>query len=189
MGTASNPWEEEREEEGDYGGYGGAAEEGMNDWGQLTGGYGQSGGSNGGRPWQQSSVQWSTGQPLNDPREEPWGAAGHHQEPRVHEEEGEGPQEEEGEEGAEGGAPQSPLLLTCRGVTPGIKVNPEKAAHWVYPSHVPRREYQVEMVRSALLTNTLCCLPTGLGKTMIAAVVMYNYFRWFPEVNDEALCV
>lgn len=24
-------------------------------------------------------------------------------------------------------------------------------------------------------------LPTGLGKTLIAAVVMYNYFRWFPE--------
>lgn len=24
-------------------------------------------------------------------------------------------------------------------------------------------------------------LPTGLGKTFIAAVVMYNYFRWFPE--------
>ncbi len=25
------------------------------------------------------------------------------------------------------------------------------------------------------------CLPTGLGKTFIAAVVMYNYYRWFPE--------
>jgi Fanconi anemia group M protein len=24
-------------------------------------------------------------------------------------------------------------------------------------------------------------LPTGLGKTLIAAVVMYNYYRWFPE--------
>ena len=24
------------------------------------------------------------------------------------------------------------------------------------------------------------CLPTGLGKTFIGAVVMYNYFRWFP---------
>ena len=28
--------------------------------------------------------------------------------------------------------------------------------------------------------NTLVTLPTGLGKTFIAAVVMYNYFRWFP---------
>lgn len=28
--------------------------------------------------------------------------------------------------------------------------------------------------------NTLVSLPTGLGKTLIAAVVMYNYYRWFP---------
>ena len=25
------------------------------------------------------------------------------------------------------------------------------------------------------------CLPTGLGKTLIAAVVMYNYYMWFPD--------
>jgi len=24
-------------------------------------------------------------------------------------------------------------------------------------------------------------LPTGLGKTYIAAVVMYNYYRWFKD--------
>lgn len=39
------------------------------------------------------------------------------------------------------------------------------------------------MVEKALFTNTLIALPTGLGKTFIAAVVMYNYFRWFPEGN------
>jgi len=39
------------------------------------------------------------------------------------------------------------------------------------------------MVAKALFTNTLIALPTGLGKTFIAAVVMYNYFRWFPEGN------
>lgn len=37
------------------------------------------------------------------------------------------------------------------------------------------------MVRAALLRNTLVCLPTGLGKTLIAAVLMYNYRRWFPD--------
>ena len=37
------------------------------------------------------------------------------------------------------------------------------------------------MVAKALFT--LIALPTGLGKTFIAAVVMYNYFRWFPEGN------
>ena len=36
------------------------------------------------------------------------------------------------------------------------------------------------IVESCLYDNTLVTLPTGLGKTFIAAVVMYNYFRWFP---------
>ena len=27
------------------------------------------------------------------------------------------------------------------------------------------------------------CLPTGLGKTLIAAVVMHNFTRWFPEAS------
>lgn len=50
-------------------------------------------------------------------------------------------------------------------------------------ANVEVREYQKYMVEKALFTNTLIALPTGLGKTFIAAVVMYNYFRWFPEGN------
>lgn len=42
------------------------------------------------------------------------------------------------------------------------------------------RTYQLSIVKTALFNNTLVCLPTGLGKTFIAAVVMYNYYRWFP---------
>jgi Fanconi anemia group M protein len=38
------------------------------------------------------------------------------------------------------------------------------------------------LLQTALLTNALVCLPTGLGKTLIAAVVMHNFARWFPEV-------
>ena len=56
------------------------------------------------------------------------------------------------------------------------------AQTWVYPASIAERAYQVAMVEQALLHNTLVCLPTGLGKTFIAAVVMYNFFRWFPEV-------
>ena len=44
-----------------------------------------------------------------------------------------------------------------------------------------RRDYQYEITRRALTTNSLVCLPTGLGKTLIAAVVMYNFRRWFPH--------
>lgn len=51
---------------------------------------------------------------------------------------------------------------------------------WIYPTNYPVRQYQLEICKKALFTNTLVCLPTGLGKTLIAAVVMYNYYRWFP---------
>ena len=54
-------------------------------------------------------------------------------------------------------------------------------ALWIYPSNRPERSYQLRMARAALLSNTLLCLPTGLGKTFVAAVVMYNFYRWFPS--------
>jgi Fanconi anemia group M protein len=43
------------------------------------------------------------------------------------------------------------------------------------------RDYQHTLVENGLFENSLVVLPTGLGKTFIAAVIMYNYFRWFPE--------
>ena len=52
---------------------------------------------------------------------------------------------------------------------------------WIYPVNYPIRLYQWNIVKKALFTNTLVALPTGLGKTFIAAVVMYNYYRWFPQ--------
>ncbi|XP_062197564.1 DEAD-box ATP-dependent RNA helicase FANCM isoform X2 [Phragmites australis] len=59
-----------------------------------------------------------------------------------------------------------------------VGLDHEAVQMWIYPKV---REYQKYMVEKALFTNTLVALPTGLGKTFIAAVVMYNYFRWFPE--------
>ncbi|KAI9308611.1 P-loop containing nucleoside triphosphate hydrolase protein [Cunninghamella echinulata] len=52
---------------------------------------------------------------------------------------------------------------------------------WIYPTNYPIRGYQFNIVKKALFNNTLVALPTGLGKTLIAAVVMYNYYRWFPD--------
>ncbi|KAL4613120.1 Fanconi anemia group M protein [Arapaima gigas] len=52
---------------------------------------------------------------------------------------------------------------------------------WIYPTNYPVREYQLKMSEAALFRNTLVCLPTGLGKTFIASVVMYNFYRWYPS--------
>ena len=43
------------------------------------------------------------------------------------------------------------------------------------------RNYQYQIVHQSLVKNTLVVLPTGLGKTFIAAVTMYNFYRWYPQ--------
>uniref|UniRef100_A0A3Q3JHN3 Helicase ATP-binding domain-containing protein n=1 Tax=Monopterus albus TaxID=43700 RepID=A0A3Q3JHN3_MONAL len=52
---------------------------------------------------------------------------------------------------------------------------------WIYPTNYPIRGYQLKISEAALFQNTLVCLPTGLGKTFIASVVMYNFYRWYPS--------
>ena len=59
--------------------------------------------------------------------------------------------------------------------------DPEAGELWIYPTNYPIRDYQFNIVQKSLFTNTLVCLPTGLGKTFIAAVVMYNFYRWYPN--------
>ncbi|KAF1813999.1 P-loop containing nucleoside triphosphate hydrolase protein, partial [Eremomyces bilateralis CBS 781.70] len=50
---------------------------------------------------------------------------------------------------------------------------------WVYPTNLGRiRDYQFNIVQKALFHNTLVALPTGLGKTFIAATIMLNWLRW-----------
>ncbi|KAI9053787.1 hypothetical protein LZ554_002736 [Drepanopeziza brunnea f. sp. 'monogermtubi'] len=50
---------------------------------------------------------------------------------------------------------------------------------WVYPTNLGAiRDYQYSIVRHGLFHNLLVALPTGLGKTFIAATIMYNFFRW-----------
>ncbi|KAF5382937.1 hypothetical protein D9757_006326 [Collybiopsis confluens] len=56
-----------------------------------------------------------------------------------------------------------------------------EAKHWIYPLNRPKRDYQFEIVKSSLFENTVVALPTGLGKTFVAGVIMLNYYRWFPE--------
>lgn len=49
---------------------------------------------------------------------------------------------------------------------------------WVYPVNMPVRDYQRNIVRKVLTRNMICALPTGLGKTFIASVIMLNFWRW-----------
>lgn len=55
---------------------------------------------------------------------------------------------------------------------------------WVYPTNLgPTRDYQFSIVKNGLFNNTLVALPTGLGKTFIAATIMLNYYRWMKSAK------
>ncbi|KAK9421984.1 hypothetical protein SUNI508_05284 [Seiridium unicorne] len=59
------------------------------------------------------------------------------------------------------------------------EINREAMKTWVYPTNLGAiRDYQYTIVKEGLFNNTLVALPTGLGKTFIAATVMLNFFRW-----------
>ncbi|KAL2154164.1 hypothetical protein VTH82DRAFT_2840 [Thermothelomyces myriococcoides] len=59
------------------------------------------------------------------------------------------------------------------------ELNHAELLTWVYPLNLgPIRDYQFSIVKNGLFNNTLVALPTGLGKTFIAATIMLNYFRW-----------
>ncbi|KAE8353035.1 ATP-dependent DNA helicase mph1 [Aspergillus coremiiformis] len=50
---------------------------------------------------------------------------------------------------------------------------------WVYPTNLGKtRDYQFNIAQKGLFHNLLVALPTGLGKTFIAATIMLNWFRW-----------
>lgn len=79
--------------------------------------------------------------------------------------------------GAEGFTPTQ--VQTQSSICPGFDKYAGKL--WIYPTNYPVREYQFNIVQQALFKNTMVTLPTGLGKTFIAAVVMYNFYRWYPQ--------
>ncbi|PVI03686.1 P-loop containing nucleoside triphosphate hydrolase protein [Periconia macrospinosa] len=64
------------------------------------------------------------------------------------------------------------------------KLDPEAIKTWVYPTNLGTiRDYQFNIVHRGLFHNLLVALPTGLGKTFIAATVMLNWFRWTTEAQ------
>lgn len=64
------------------------------------------------------------------------------------------------------------------------KLDPEATKTWVYPTNLGTiRDYQFNIVQRGLFNNLLVALPTGLGKTFIAATIMLNWFRWTREAQ------
>ncbi|MCJ1361281.1 3'-5' DNA helicase [Acarospora aff. strigata] len=62
------------------------------------------------------------------------------------------------------------------------KLDLEAMKTWVYPTNLGTiRDYQFNIVQRGLYHNLLVALPTGLGKTFIAATIMLNWFRWTTE--------
>lgn len=58
------------------------------------------------------------------------------------------------------------------------KLEHDNLHDYIYPTNLSIREYQYNIVKHSLLENTLCALPTGLGKTFIASTIMLNFYRW-----------
>ncbi|KAI1461685.1 P-loop containing nucleoside triphosphate hydrolase protein [Annulohypoxylon moriforme] len=64
------------------------------------------------------------------------------------------------------------------------ELDSEAMKTWVYPTNLgPTRDYQFSIVKNGLFNNTLVALPTGLGKTFIAATIMLNYYRWMKSAK------
>lgn len=64
------------------------------------------------------------------------------------------------------------------------KLNQNELGSWVYPTNIGTvRDYQFNISQKGLFYNLLVALPTGLGKTFIAATVMLNWFRWTKDAQ------
>lgn len=81
-----------------------------------------------------------------------------------------------------------------------MKLIPDRSAiqTWIFPTNFKKRDYQFSISHACLFDNTIVALPTGMGKTFIAGVVMLNCestnvrashcctdfrsdYRWFPK--------
>ena len=55
---------------------------------------------------------------------------------------------------------------------------------FIKPDSIERRDYQDNIARTASQANTLVVLPTGMGKTIIALLVMDSCSEWSPWLQN-----
>lgn len=67
------------------------------------------------------------------------------------------------------------------GFDPCTPPNPSNLQTWTYLTDKKFRSYQFSITETCLFHNTLVSLPTGLGKTFIAANIINNYHNWYPS--------
>ena len=64
--------------------------------------------------------------------------------------------------------------------------NPEIKYFYPTPSdHCDIRNYQIDCLETCLKKNCMISLPTGLGKTFVAAVLLYNYQKFYPDASKS----
>lgn len=63
------------------------------------------------------------------------------------------------------------------------EIDYEALQTYIYPINYEIRDYQFNIIEKSFYNNILVALPTGLGKTFIAATIILNYFRWFPDLK------
>ena len=77
-------------------------------------------------------------------------------------------------------APRPDPDAVAANLPPPVPADQAALSEWWYPTNMSVRAYQQSICKTALCHNTLVSIPTGMGKTLIAAVVMFNFHRWFP---------
>lgn len=74
-----------------------------------------------------------------------------------------------------------PMIETKRPATASYpKIDDHTSKTFIYVNNFEKRDYQLDIAQAAVSANTLVVIPTGLGKTFIAAMVLLNFHRWFP---------
>ncbi|KAL1412451.1 3'-5' DNA helicase [Vanrija albida] len=97
------------------------------------------------------------------------------------EEEDDEDEEEEEDYGEPLAPPPKPLVDVSKPYGPQThEYSRSTIKDYIYPTNHPKRDYQFDIIRACFTDNCLVALPTGLGKTFVAGVVMLNFYRWFP---------